>query len=544
MRLNLVLCGASLVALAVPAAAHSGPVQTGPRDKVQSSRPARPDGAGVKAAAPVAAPETAAPAPTTTLRDALVQAYTGNPELAGARANQRATDENVPIARSRGLPSTAATGTASNSLYNSDSSPLSPNRNGRLGLDVTVPVYNGGAVRSAVRAAEIRVGAGQANLRGTESSIFTDAVTAYVDVIRDEAIVRLNQQNVHVLEVNLQATRDRFEVGDLTRTDVAQSEARLAQAQAQLRSAEARLIGSRETYIRVIGAAPGVLAPPPPLPNLPTDAGTAEQIALAHNPYLEAAQLSRDASRQDVRAAKSSRLPSVALTGGGNYYSYLGSLSGTASKLGTKPDGFSATIGAQVSVPIFQGGRPAAEVRQAQAREAAAIENVTLTERGVVAQVRSAFASYDSALRVTESSRVAVEANRLSLEGVRAENSVGTRTILDILNAEQELLNSQVQYVTAQRDAYVAGFTLLATMGQAEAKDLGLDGGPLYDPQANYRRVRNRINDWRDDPEPQAIGTPTRSTPPQGAIVGPSPSNDPVLRREVDTQVDMRAPNP
>jgi outer membrane protein len=362
-------------------------------------------------------------------------------------------------------------------------------------------------------------------------------VTRYVDVIRDEAIVRLNRQNVHVLEVNLQATRDRFEVGDLTRTDVAQSEARLAIAQSQLRGVEARLIGSRENYIATVGSVPGVLAPPPALPNLPEDAVVAEQIALANNSFLDAAQLARSAARYDTSVAKAGRLPTVSVGTSGSYYNYLGSAPVGVS--GINDHGFATTIGAQLSLPLFQGGRPAAQVRQAQAREASAIETVTLTERGVIAQARSAFASYQGALQVIESSRVAVNANRLSLEGVRAENSVGTRTILDILNAEQELLNAQVQYVTAERDAYVAGFTLLAAMGRAEAKDLGLDGGPLYDPVANYRRVRNRWGDWNDDPAPQGVGTPTRGMPAQGAEVTAAPL-DPVLERQVDTT----PPNP
>ena len=180
----------------------------------------------------------------------------------------------------------------------------------------------------------------------------------------------------------------------------------------------------------------------------------------------------------------------------------------------------------------------------AQAREASAIETVTLTERGVIAQVRSAYASYQSALRVIESSRVAVDANKLSLEGVRAENSVGTRTILDILNAEQELLNSQVNYVTAERDAYVAGFTLLAAMGRAEAQDLNLDGGPLYDPGINYKRVKNRWSDRNDDPEPQAVGTRTNQTPAQTPAVTTT-SLDPVLQRGDTTRpVDINRKNP
>ncbi|MEP9360630.1 TolC family outer membrane protein [Sphingomonas sp. KR3-1] len=492
---------------------------------------------------------TTAPAqtaqPTTTLRDALVLAYNTNPELQGQRANQRANDENVPIAKAAGRPGLNGTASASTSPYDSDSSQVSPTRTGTVGLNLSVPIYTGGAVRNSVRAAETRVDAGLASLRGSEADIFTDAVTAYVDVLRFEAIVRLNQQNAHVLEVNLQATRDRFEVGDLTRTDVAQSEARLALAQSQLRTAEANLIGARENYIRIIGAPPGVLAQPPALPGIPVDVQDAEQIALANNPNLEAAQKQRDATRFDVNSAKASRMPQVSVGVGTNYYNYLGSLSSQArSVTGLSPDGVSTTLGAQVNLPIFQGGRPAAQVRQAQAREASAIETVTLTERGVIAQVRSAYASYQSALRVIESSRIAVDANKLSLEGVRAENSVGTRTILDILNAEQELLNSQVNYVTAERDAYVAGFSLLAAMGRAEANDLNLDGGPLYDPGLNYKRVKNRWSDWGSDPEPQAVGTRTNQTPAQTPDVSTT-ALDPVLQRNDATRpVDINRKKP
>lgn len=513
MRLNILLIGVSLVSLEAPALAQTAP--SGRQD--------------------VPAPGAKTAAPTTTLQDALAQAYATNPDLQGQRANQRANDENVPIARSQGLPGLNATGSANDSIYNTDATALTPPRQAQLGLNLSQPIYNGGRIRNSVRAAEVRVNAGRANLRGTEADIFTQTVTAYLNVIRDESIVRLNQENVHVLEVNLQATRDRFQVGDLTRTDVAQSEARLALAQSQLRSAEAQLIGSRETYIRVVGTPPGVLAPPPPLPNLPEDVQTAEQVALANNPFLEAAQLARDATRFDTRVAQAGRLPQVSLGVSGSYYDYLGSVSASAQQSGfVRPSGRSATVGVQVTMPLFQAGRPAAQVRQAQAREGAAIEQVTLTERGVIAQARSAYASYQAALRVIESTRTAVQANQLSLEGVRAENSVGTRTILDILNAEQELLNSQVQYVTAERDAYVAGFTLLSAMGRAQAKDLNFDSRLLYDPNVNYVRVRNRISDWGDDKTPKPVATSTRATPPQGPEVIGQPL-DPVLQRPVDS---------
>ncbi len=517
MRLNILLIGVSLVSLGAPAFAQTAP--SGRQD--------------------VPSPGAKTVTPTTTLQDALSQAYATNPDLQSERANQRANDENVPIARSQGLPAFNATGAANDSLYNTNATALTPSRQAQLGLNLSQPIYSGGSIRNSVRAAEVRVNAGRANLRGTEADIFTQTVTAYLNVIRDESIVRLNQENVHVLEVNLQATRDRFQVGDLTRTDVAQSEARLALAQSQLRSAEAQLIGSRETYIRVVGTPPGVLAPPPPLPNLPQDVQTAEQAALANNPFLEAAQLARDASRYDTRVAQAGRLPQVSLGAGGNYLNYLGSVGAIGRRAGLTPTATTATVGVQLSLPLFQGGRPAAQVRQAQAREGAAIETVTLTERGVIAQARSAYASYQAALRVIESSRTAVQANQLSLEGVRAENSVGTRTILDILNAEQELLNSQVQYVTAERDAYVAGFSLLASMGRAQAKDLNFDSRLLYDPSVNYARVRNRINDWRDDKTPQPVANSTRTTAAQGAEVIGAPL-DPTLQRPVDST----RPNP
>ena len=467
-----------------------------------------------------------------TLRDALVKAYNTNPTITGQRAALRATDENVPIARSAGIPSVSANGGLVNNLTPGSNSFTSPSRQGTANTQLTVPIYQGGAVRNSIRAAETRVEAGRATLRGTESDLFTAVTGAYMDVIRDQAIVGLNQQNVHVLDVNLQASRDRFQVGDLTRTDVAQSEARLALARAQLQGAQASLITSRENYIRVVGAPPTDLQPPPLLPKLPDTPDIAVSQALQDNPALLAASRQRDATRYDVNVARSNRLPKLSVVVGGNYYNYLGSLgSGTGVQVGQT--GTSATAGLALTVPLFQGGRVGAQVRQAEALRSQSIEAATATERGVVAQTRSAYAVWRSSQQVIASSETAVNANKLSLEGVRAENSVGSRTILDILNAEQELLNSQVTLVTARRDAYVAGFALLAAMGRAQAKDLGLDGGPLYNPVANYDRVRRRINDFGGDGEPTQVGTSTVQTPAQDATV--PQSQDPMLQTTVDT---------
>ena len=472
-----------------------------------------------------------APALAETLREALARAYATNPTLTGQRANLRATDENVPIARANGLPSLNTSAQFTENLVVASNAFLAPARQLSGNTQLAVPLYQGGAVRNAVNAAETRVEAGRATLRGTEANLFTSVVGAYMDVIRDEAIVRLNQQNVRVLDVNLGASRDRYQVGDLTRTDVAQSEARLALARAQLQSAEARLIGSRENYVNLVGVAPVALEEPPTLPNLPPSPDAAVTIALDNNPALLAAIKQRDATRFDVGVARAQRLPQVSAVAGGTYFNFLGSLPAAAA-VGRGQSGQGATAGLQLNLPIFQGGRPGAQVRQAQALRSQAIENVTATERGVIAQARSAYASWRSSNEVIASSEAAVSANRLSLEGVRAENSVGTRTILDILNAEQELLNSQVTLVSARRDAYVAGFSLLAAMGEAEAQDLGLDGGPLYDPVANYNRVRRSINDFASDGEPTAMATRTNETPAQTAIA--TRPLDPALDGAVD----------
>ena len=458
-----------------------------------------------------------------TLREALMKAYATNPTLTAARAGQRATDENVPIQRARGLPSVSVTPSYNEFVESASNSFTAPGRQFGIGVNLSVPIYQGGAIRNGVRAADARVQAGQASLRDTELSIFSQVVGAYMDVIRDSAIVSLNRAQVGVLRVNLEATSDRFQVGDLTRTDVAQSQARLSLAQGQLEQAESNLIASKESYIRLVGSPPVDLEPPPPLPNLPATPDAAVTVALDNNPGLAAAIRRRDAARFDTGVARASRLPRLSAVGTESYSNYLNSLGGgSATGLPLSQTSRSTTVGLQATIPLFQGGGPGAQVRQSQALESQAIENVTLTERSIVAQTRASFASLQASNQLIASSESAVSANTLSLEGVRAENSVGNRTILEILNAEQELLNSQVNLVSARRNAYVAGFSLLASMGRAGAKDLGLDGGTLYDPQVNYDRVRRSINDFASDPRPSAVATRTVDTPAQTpALIGP-----------------------
>ena len=459
------------------------------------------------------------PVSAETLKEALTKAYLSNPTLTGARAGQRAEDENVPLARAQALPSLGANAEYTEVLRKPDNSFNAPSRSVFAGARLAVPIYRGGGVKNAIRAADTRVMAGQAGLRGTESIVFTNVVAAYMDVIRDSAIVSLNRANVGVLEVNLQATKDRFEVGDLTRTDIAQSDARLAIARSDLQAAEALLIGSKERYIQLVGNAPGTLENPPALPNFPTSPDQAVETALENNPDLIAAQREREAARFDVRGANASRLPSVSGVSEGSYTNYLGTLGSSIPGAAIAQSTKTATLGVEATIPLYQGGAPSARMRQAQARESQSIERQIEVERSIISQTRAAYASWRASNEVIESSRSAVSANTLSLEGVRAENSVGTRTIIEILNAEQELLNAQVQLVTAQRDAYVAGFSLLAAMGQAEARDLGLEGGPLYDPMTNYKRVRNHIGDWDSDPTPEPVATRTVDTPAQNPSV-------------------------
>lgn len=462
---------------------------------------------------------TAAPVAAETLRDALVKAYETNPTLAAQRASLRATDETVPLARANALPQVQLQSTFSENVVLPITAFTAPSRVSQTQASLTFPIYSGGAVKNGVAAAKVRVEGGRATLRGTEADLFTAVVAAYMDVQRDSAVVQLNEQNLRVLDVNLQASQDRFQVGDLTRTDVAQSEARLALARSQLETAQSRLISSRENYIRLVGSAPGELETPPPLPKLPGDPDAAVQIALAENPALLAARKALEASGFDVKSARATKRPTVDAFAQGNYTNYLGTLGSFPGNPAPPQFDRTAQFGLRLSLPLYQGGAPAARVRQAQARQSQSIEQLTEAERGIVSQTRSAFASYRAALDVIRSAEAAVSANRLALEGVRAENSVGNRTILEILNAEQELLNSQVTLVTARRDAYVAGFAVLAAMGRAEAKDLGLENGPLYDPVANYNRVRHRILDWDEDPTPTPVATSTVNTPAQNATV-------------------------
>jgi outer membrane protein len=461
-----------------------------------------------------------------TLREALVSAYQTNPTLTAQRENLKATDANVAIARAAGRPQVTASVGVNRNLTRSGVIVQTQGNDHNIsvsgGVDLSVPFFNGGSVRNSVQAAKTRVEAGRATLRAVEGDVFTQATAAYMDVIRDRAIVELNENNVKVLTTNLEATRDRFEIGDLTRTDVAQSEARLQLGRSQLASAQGQLTASEATYRQVIGRPPGELAPPPPLPPLPANETEATRIALASNPDLLSLQRQAVAAGYDVNVARAGRLPTISGVASADYINQV-----TGGTNGLDRTGTATSVGLNLQLPIFQGGLPAARIRQAQAQQGQLQEQLVGTERAVVQATRSAFAGYEASQRSIQAQTIAVQANQLSLEGNRAEQSVGTRTVLDVLNAEQELLQSQVSLVTAKRDAYVAGFQLLNAMGQAEAQDLGLEGGPLYDPLGNYRRVAGNWNDWASDPRHPTVSTRTVSPQEMPATPLVTPEVDP-----------------
>src|SRR6185503_15960635 len=260
-----------------------------------------------------------------TLREALISTYATNPTITGQRESLRATDANVAIARAAGRPSISATAGINRDLTRSgilDVGGKGPNVS--VGADLSYPLFNGGSVKNNIEAAKSRVEAGRATLRAVEGDVFTEAVAAYMDVIRDRAIVELNENQVRVLTTNLEATRDRFEIGDVTRTDVAQSEARLQLGKSQLAVSQGNLTTSEANYRAVVGSVPGQLAPPPPLPPLPTTSDEAVKIALGNNPDLLAIVGSAKAAGYDVRVAQASRLPSLSGVLSGTYINSLG----------------------------------------------------------------------------------------------------------------------------------------------------------------------------------------------------------------------------
>jgi outer membrane protein len=426
----------------------------------------------------------AAPAFADTLQQAIALAYQTNPTLLAQRANQRALDESIVQARAGLRPSIDVSANANYSRTWDDAIGDSESDSGGASVGLSQNLYTGGRLAHGITAAQATILAGRENLRDIEQSVLTSVIQAYADVIRDTEILRVRQENLTVLRRQLDESNARFEVGEITRTDVAQSEARLAQSEADLASAQAQLSVSRAAYAAVVGQTPTDLAPMPDLPGVPTDFDAALDVALLDNPGVRAAAYTLEAAEANVAAAKSDYLPSVRATA-----SYGGSTNDLSSF--DLADRTSFQAGATLSVPLFTGGLNASRVAQALERANAAQINVEGERRATLQSVSSAFAQVLSARSTLAAGEEAVRAASVAAEGVRQEAQVGLRTTLDVLNQELELRSAQVTLASARRNEYVAQANLLAAMGKLEGQDLD-PSIEAYDPMDNFNRVRNR----------------------------------------------------
>jgi len=421
-----------------------------------------------------------------TLNEALVKAYETNPDLLAFRARLRATDENVAQAVSGWRPSVTVemdVGKRHTDSNGSSSSSGSQNRTPRSGsFTVEQNLYQGGKTSAQISRSENQVQADRARLFETEQSVILQAGTSYMDVVRDQAVLKLNINNEKVLKRQLEAARDRFRVGEVTRTDVAQAESRLARATADRIRAEGDLISSRAQYRNVVGDAPGTLKPSKPLGGLPASEDEAVSFARNSAPAVFAAKFDERAARDNIRINTADFLPTLDLEG-------ALSRSDEASSTSSRTE--SAIIELQLTVPLYQAGGVSSRVRSAKQVAAQRRREFDAVVRGAVERATRAWEALQTARAQIKSFAAEVRAATIALEGVQQEASVGSRTILDVLDAEQELRDARVSLVRAERDEVVATFDLRAAIGQLTAKSLALPV-ETYDFEANYRAVRNK----------------------------------------------------
>lgn len=424
------------------------------------------------------------PAAAQSLKEALIQTYQSNPTLSAARAELRATNERVPQALSNWRPLVEAEG--SYGAAQSDAERPVDTSEGRLpagaNLTVTQPLYRGGRTVAGTGRAENEVLAQRARLETTEQDVLLNAVTAYADVWRDQSVLELNINNEQVLARQLEATQDRFDVGELTRTDVAQSESRLSSATADRIGAEGNLSSSRATFENVVGVYPQKLDQPPLPPELPKALEEVVGAAESANPRVLATNYDELAAQRSVREVEGELLPSVNLQGSVGYQHERSSRNSEST---------SAEVLAIVSVPLYQQGSVSSRVRESKQ---IASQRRLLVREAIRQSREDAISAWESLL--TARAQIAaleqsVRANEIALEGVRQENAVGARTVLDVLDAEQELLDAQVGLVSAKRDEVVASYQVLSAIGRMTASDLRLETA-IYDPDSDYRKVREK----------------------------------------------------
>ena len=465
-----------------------GVVTAGMRD--QKNDPARKAhlvrGAGLIALALVAA----SAAQGETIGGALTKAYLNNPDINAQRAQVRAYDEFLPQANAGYLPTVQATANAGvSNTYTQDVGGGLPANSGLLprGYGVTVQenLFNGNQTYNSVRKSESNVLGQREQLRYTEQNTLLNALTYYMNVMRDAATLDLNRSNVEVLKEQLRQTRDRFNVGEVTRTDVAQAEAALAQAQAQYLQAQSTLQASIASYRQVIGDPPTSLAPVSPVNRLlPTTLTAAIAVSQVENPAITAQLHGVDATLLQVKIAEGALYPTVGLQA-----SITKSFDYQSLPSGSKV--LNGTIAGTINIPIYDGGKTFASIRQAK-EQVTQQELTTDSQRDKVRQaVVAAWWLNQNAVGVLRAARAQVQAAEVALAGVREEAKVGQRTTLDVLNAQQTLLQARLALVTAQHDQVVDSYTLLSAIGRLSMKILGYSVAE-YDPRTHFDLVKTK----------------------------------------------------
>lgn len=428
-----------------------------------------------------------------TLEEALSAAYANNPTLQAQRAALRATDEGLPQAKAGWRPTVTLLGDIGKSRSETDTSTTNGDWETRTTysgtLQVTQNLYAGGGTEAGIAKAEADIMAQRSRLRSSEQTVLLNAATAYLDVLRDSAVLELNIQNEARLAKQLEATQDRFEVGEVTRTDVAQAESRLSRARADRVSAQGALETSKAVYEQIIGEKPGELVEPDFSLNLPTSRDESVAIAAERNPDVMANVYDRESALKQIRVQFADLMPSVDLTGSA-------SRSRNQSSDDTRVDDL--TIEASLTIPVYQAGFETSQVRQAKQTAAQELKQIEEARRAAVEDATSSWENYQTSLAQIRAFEEEVRATTIALEGVQQEAAVGSRTVLDVLDAEQELLNANVSLVRSQRDELVAQFDLLAAVGGLTAKDIGL-GINYYDETDHYNRVKDKWWGLGDD---------------------------------------------
>ncbi|TVQ52659.1 MAG: hypothetical protein EA355_14630 [Rhodobacteraceae bacterium] len=421
------------------------------------------------------------------LSEAIAAAYESNPDLLAARANLRAADEAVNQARAGLRP--RVDGAVSYGAQRTDGRgrPADSTDAFRAGLDATQPLYDGGRTQNTVRARIANVSAARARLAALEQNVTLDVVNAYLDILAEQEFVRLAQNNVRVISEQLRAAQDRFEVGEVTRTDVSQAQARLAEANANLIVTQGRLDRARQAFVRVVGAEPRNLTQPTVTPPLPGSMSDAVTMALENHPLSIAARFDEAAASRDIRARIGELLPTVSLGASADYGDSVfdsGRRLPGGGRSGADRD-TSLSVNLRAAIPLYQGGAEYSRVREAQARASAARAELTTTARERQNLAEAAWTELQVARANIRANRERVAAATLAFEGVREEANVGARTTLDVLDAEQEVLDASVRLVASVRDEFIAAYSLLSATGglTTAALDIPVD---VYDPDVNF----------------------------------------------------------